>query len=116
VCIFFFAGFVTPIRWALSCRPLGFDLEWRVIWRPGAGECRTALVQLCDERIILLVQVSSMKREFLNLIPSMRTRLDSFPLQHCAGFPQKVKVSCRTAFLFEIDYSHNGMDLIVGHY
>ncbi|KIK96913.1 hypothetical protein PAXRUDRAFT_825475 [Paxillus rubicundulus Ve08.2h10] len=42
--------------------PLGFDLEWRVMWQAGAKERRTALVQLCDLRTILLIQVSSMKR------------------------------------------------------
>ncbi|KAF9224733.1 ribonuclease H-like protein [Gyrodon lividus] len=42
--------------------PLGFDLEWRVMWQPGAQERRTALVQLCDHCTILLIQVSSMKR------------------------------------------------------
>ncbi|KIJ59879.1 hypothetical protein HYDPIDRAFT_43722 [Hydnomerulius pinastri MD-312] len=42
--------------------PLGFDLEWRVMWKAGAQERRTALVQLCDRRTILLMQVSSMKR------------------------------------------------------
>ncbi|KIJ05572.1 hypothetical protein PAXINDRAFT_93282 [Paxillus involutus ATCC 200175] len=36
--------------------PLGFDLEWRVMWQAGAKERRTALVQLCDKRTILLIQ------------------------------------------------------------
>jgi hypothetical protein len=46
----------------ISCtdRPLGFDMEWRVIFRRGAGERKTALIQLSDERMILLMQVSSM--------------------------------------------------------
>ncbi|KAL4072170.1 hypothetical protein J3A83DRAFT_4400639 [Scleroderma citrinum] len=42
--------------------PLGFDLEWRVTWQTGATERRIALVQLCDTRTILLIQISSMKR------------------------------------------------------
>ncbi|KAI6112390.1 hypothetical protein EDD17DRAFT_1875382 [Pisolithus thermaeus] len=42
--------------------PLGFDMEWRVMWQAGAAERRTALVQLCDIRTILLIQVSSMAR------------------------------------------------------
>ncbi|KAI6020100.1 hypothetical protein PISMIDRAFT_678671 [Pisolithus microcarpus 441] len=42
--------------------PLGFDMEWRVMWQAGAAERRTALVQLCDVRTILLIQVSDMKR------------------------------------------------------
>ncbi|KAI1790059.1 ribonuclease H-like protein [Ganoderma leucocontextum] len=44
--------------------PLGFDLEWVVTFRRGRApmERRTALVQLCDARMILLVQVSAMKK------------------------------------------------------
>ncbi|KIM92426.1 hypothetical protein PILCRDRAFT_810481 [Piloderma croceum F 1598] len=42
--------------------PLGFDMEWRVIFRRGAGERKTALIQLSDERTILLMQVSSMTK------------------------------------------------------
>ncbi|TFY80352.1 hypothetical protein EWM64_g3659 [Hericium alpestre] len=44
--------------------PVGFDLEWRVFIRRGARmtERRTALVQLCDSTMILLLQVSSMQR------------------------------------------------------
>ncbi|CAL1709480.1 unnamed protein product [Somion occarium] len=40
--------------------PLGFDLEWRVIFRKNAAyrERRTALVQLCDTRMILLIHIS----------------------------------------------------------
>jgi hypothetical protein len=49
-------------------RPLGFDMEWRVIYRRGVGERRTALVQLSDERMILLIQISSMTSTPLNLI------------------------------------------------
>ncbi|KAL6306886.1 ribonuclease H-like domain-containing protein [Sparassis latifolia] len=44
--------------------PLGFDLEWRVFMRRNMPitERRTALVQLADERMILLVHVSAMNR------------------------------------------------------
>ncbi len=50
---------------------MGFDLEWVVLFRKGrsAMSHRTALVQICDARMILLVHVSAMKK-----------------------FPQKVKV------------------------
>lgn len=43
---------------------LGFDLEWVVLFRRGRTPTnhRTALVQLCDSRMILLVQVSAMKK------------------------------------------------------
>jgi hypothetical protein len=40
--------------------PLGFDMEWCPTFRRGAAERRTGLVQLSDERTILLIQVSSM--------------------------------------------------------
>ena len=45
--------------------PLGFDLEWVVTFRRGKApmDRRTALVQLSDARMILLVQVSAMKRK-----------------------------------------------------
>ncbi|KAI8972404.1 ribonuclease H-like domain-containing protein [Trametes punicea] len=43
---------------------LGFDLEWVVLFRRGRApiEHKTALVQLCDARMILLIHVSSMKK------------------------------------------------------
>jgi hypothetical protein len=45
-----------------SCyRPLGFDMEWRAVFRSNAPERRTALIQICDKHIILLVHISSMK-------------------------------------------------------
>lgn len=52
------------IRYDHPCyySPLGFDLEWRVLWNSGAQERRTALVQLCDKSTILLIHVSQMKR------------------------------------------------------
>ena len=51
----------------LSSRPLGFDLEWRIFFRKGMSpsERRTALIQLCDTRTILLVHVSAMKSMLL---------------------------------------------------
>ncbi|OCH87160.1 ribonuclease H-like protein [Obba rivulosa] len=44
--------------------PLGFDMEWPVILRRGRSPeyRKTALVQVCDERIILLVHISQMSR------------------------------------------------------
>ncbi|KAH9848042.1 ribonuclease H-like domain-containing protein [Lenzites betulinus] len=43
---------------------LGFDLEWVVLFRKGRGAVihRTALVQLSDARMIVLVHVSAMKK------------------------------------------------------
>jgi len=41
--------------------PLGFDMEWKVIW--GSSHVpKTALIQLCDKNMILLIQISSMNR------------------------------------------------------
>ncbi|KAH8102291.1 ribonuclease H-like domain-containing protein [Cristinia sonorae] len=44
--------------------PLGFDLEWRVFIRKNhpTVERRTAVVQLSDEKMILIIQVSSMQK------------------------------------------------------
>ncbi|KAL4262805.1 3'-5' exonuclease domain-containing protein [Pleurotus pulmonarius] len=48
--------------------PIGFDMEWRVFYtRSSSGPvkvttCRTATVQVCDERMILVIQVHRMKR------------------------------------------------------
>ena len=45
-------------------RPLGFDMEWRFYWSNGKTiSRRTALVQIGDNRIILLIQLSAMTRE-----------------------------------------------------
>jgi hypothetical protein len=35
-------------------------MEWRVLFRGGAVERRTALIQICDKRTILLVQIGAM--------------------------------------------------------
>lgn len=45
------------------CRPIGFDMEWRVVFHRSipTGVRRTAVVQLCDKLMILIVQVSAMK-------------------------------------------------------
>lgn len=40
---------------------LGWDLEWEPATRRGAGENKTALVQLCDKSTILLVHVGKMR-------------------------------------------------------
>ncbi|TCD69748.1 hypothetical protein EIP91_006284 [Steccherinum ochraceum] len=45
--------------------PLGFDLEWKVQFRKGPGgtiERRTAVVQLSDEKMILVIQISGMQK------------------------------------------------------
>lgn len=47
----------------LVYRPIGFDMEWRVMFHRNlpTGARRTAVVQLCDKLMILIVQVSAMK-------------------------------------------------------
>ncbi|PCH37561.1 hypothetical protein WOLCODRAFT_167591, partial [Wolfiporia cocos MD-104 SS10] len=42
--------------------PLGFDMEWCFSRRPGAVERPTALVQVCDARMVVLVHISEMKQ------------------------------------------------------
>ncbi|GAA5940834.1 3'-5' exonuclease [Sporobolomyces koalae] len=41
--------------------PTGFDLEWDMFDKKTRGQGKTALVQVCDEDTILLVQVARMK-------------------------------------------------------
>jgi hypothetical protein len=43
--------------------PLGFDLEWKPIFKRGVTPNRVALVQLANESTILLLQVSAMSSE-----------------------------------------------------
>lgn len=49
--------------------PVGFDMEWRVQFRQGYGtgwskrESPTAVVQLCDTKMVIVIQISAMKGE-----------------------------------------------------
>lgn len=54
------------------CRPIGFDMEWRVMFHRNipTGARRTAVVQLCDKLMILIVQVSAMKSTPVSRHPS----------------------------------------------
>ena len=48
----------------MPLRPLGFDTEWRFFWSKGTTVARTtATVQIGDDKIILLVQLSAMTRK-----------------------------------------------------
>ena len=42
--------------------PLGFDMEWKVPFRLHVASRPTAVVQICDERYIWVIQVSDMRR------------------------------------------------------
>ncbi|KAI0080476.1 ribonuclease H-like protein [Panus rudis PR-1116 ss-1] len=44
--------------------PLGFDMEWRIFMRRGAppSERPTSLIQLCDTKLIVLIQLSDMSK------------------------------------------------------
>lgn len=42
----------------------GFDLEWKPTFVKGQSENRTALVQLANDKDILLIQVSALKSKF----------------------------------------------------
>jgi hypothetical protein len=50
-----------------STSAIGLDLEWPFTLERigGAKEGKVALVQLCDADIILLIQVSKMKRMYI---------------------------------------------------
>ncbi|SRR5258705_8802722 len=52
----------------LQSGPLGFDLEWRPTHVKGAPENPVALIQLANDRSIMLFQVSSMQSRILLLI------------------------------------------------
>jgi len=66
-------------------------MEWRFYWSNGKTVSRrTALVQIGDDRIILLVQLSAMTRK-LNLIGARRS-----VAYLATGFPSELKVSFRT--------------------
>ncbi|GAA5894403.1 3'-5' exonuclease [Sporobolomyces salmoneus] len=54
--------------------PTGFDLEWNAYEVKSRGQGRTALVQICDQETILLVQVAKMKND-----------------QRTVGFPRSLK-------------------------
>lgn len=47
----------------LLTRPIGFDLEWRVIFRRNAPIRPAATVQLSDEKMILVIQITAMSRK-----------------------------------------------------
>lgn len=42
--------------------PLGFDMEWKVTYRLQQAIRPTAVVQICNERYIWIIQVSGMRR------------------------------------------------------
>ena len=41
--------------------PLGFDIEWTVVRRKGAAQRPVAMVQIADQRKVLIMQTSAMK-------------------------------------------------------
>ena len=57
---------IISISYSLPHRAIGFDMEWRVVLRRGQPpqEQRTALIQLGDARMIVLVQLSSMESKY----------------------------------------------------
>jgi len=60
---------------SMTHSPVGFDLEWDMFDRVIRGQGKTALVQVCDENIILLVQVARMKGELVVLLSITRSLL-----------------------------------------
>ena len=64
---------------------LGFDLEWEPS-RTRGKENKTALVQVCDTKTVLLVHVSRMKRESEAKTSQRRELIFAFP-----GFPESLK-------------------------
>lgn len=60
--------------------PVGFDLEWRVIFSKNAPMRPVATVQLSDRNMILVIQLSSMKCEscVLHQLIFLTTQLQLF--------------------------------------
>lgn len=68
--------------------PLGFDMEWKVTYRRQQACRPTAVVQICDERYIWIIQVSLMRRrESLSNVHSPHVRELNLGL----GFPFALK-------------------------
>lgn len=66
----------------------GFDLEWKPNFVKGAGENPVALVQLANDEIILLLQISAMKGNAFDLA-HFRNSLSQPTL--CTEFPTKLE-------------------------
>jgi hypothetical protein len=67
-------------------------MEWRFYWSNGKSVSRrTALVQIGDDRIILLVQLSAMTRELGVLYCDQSSMICVLPSS--TGFPSELKVS-----------------------
>lgn len=45
---------------------LGFDIEWKPIYVKGAPENRIALIQLANNHVVLLLQITAMQGKFNN--------------------------------------------------
>lgn len=71
--------------------PLGFDLEWRVIFMFRAAQRKAAILQLCDKERILIIQLSAMKGTWYKYVLVIS-------LMFTLAFPCKVKVSASLSF------------------
>ena len=67
--------------------PLGFDMEWKVTYRRQQAIRPTAVVQICDERYIWIIQVSAMRR--CESRSGLQSRFREMNL--CLGFPLVLK-------------------------
>lgn len=68
--------------------PLGFDMEWKVVYRRQQACRPTAVVQICDERYIWVIQLSAMRRcKSRSNVQSPDVR----ELNLCLGFPLALK-------------------------
>jgi len=66
--------------------PVGFDLEWKPNFVKGAPENPVALVQLANSKFILVIQISSMRRN-----SSLSTFSLSSSTSFLSGFPNKLR-------------------------
>jgi hypothetical protein len=70
-------------------------MEWTAVFRRNECERKTALVQLSDERTILLIQISAMKSEF---------KISCYPLDYVLSSPRippKTEGMC-SVFIFAV--------------
>ena len=68
-------------------------MEWTAVFRKNERERETAVVQLSDERTILLIQISAMKSEF---------KIPCYPLDYVLlspRIPPKTEGMCSVYFL-----------------
>jgi hypothetical protein len=96
---------------------VGFDMEWPVNYRRFKGAAsaqylpgQTALVQVCDDKMVLLLHLSKMNCEFGQGLNSSRAfQLTPHPVSAIrSAFPSALKDLCNSETIFKIGVNING--------